>query len=254
MDAPLQRAYVGIDKLGKGNIVVSEDRYAFLLGLHQFIGYGSPTAKLVFLGLEEGGDDSTYDAVRGEFCELGASHRKEDRNALDEIRTQVWTYQAAFALGLLDGRQVSRADALVKHYRNWHLATFPGNTLLTEWSPYRRRSLSHTTIYDSMPSDEKEHARRLFAARHQRMRRHFGETKPRYVLCYGKAYWSQYEEFWSPIVSQWQNEPGVRSLRLARLPWGGVVALTPFFGNGQMSYAKLNAIAEAMKDLRQQSA
>lgn len=84
-----------------------ENIEAYLRRLHRFIGYGSPKAELVFMGIEEGGENVSGDAGRPEFVDLADYYLGSFDTILAKIRTPVWWKQAAFALVLLKRASLS---------------------------------------------------------------------------------------------------------------------------------------------------
>jgi hypothetical protein len=225
-----------IHQLGGRGVSQSED-------LYRFLGYGPPQAELVFIGLEEGGDNTQGDAGRAEFEDLGDFHALRGQSLSKTAAT--WPREAVFALSLLAGNWHPTSRE-VRHYRMTLLGRKDGRTLIANLSPYRRPRLTHPS---ATVRDRAAEGQRLV-----RLQSHLRKTKPSYVICFGAREWPHFQELLGMSPVSWSA--GVvggahPEVCIGSTEWRGVAALTPFLGQGGLlSYDAILKTARLMQQHR----
>jgi hypothetical protein len=208
-----------------------------------FLGYGSPSASVWFLGLEEGfgpvkpgsADEEHNIRVRGTFSptmDLVDAHRLLHRNGrpMDHETqtsfTNVWLFMAKFMLTLQE-EPWSRGGEEVKCYVREKLGRESDSTFLTELSPIPCKGASERKAWLEwfMSQDvafvEKIRRRRL------ELQRLLMASPPDLVVCYSLP---RKQEFADLLATTW-NEVREKIF----VGGDGRFVLLPFFGNGQVS-------------------
>jgi hypothetical protein len=211
-------------------------------GIASFLGYGSLSAPVWFVGFEEGlGRMDSEDAIRNlkarssfeSVMDLHEAHLRlrEGGQPIDIERkppsTQVWQFMAKI-MRAFEGHEDWRNLDLAKEYIRLRLGRSKGDTFLTELSPIPAGDAADKkwrTMFQKLDPelDSKIKLRR------DELRRVLEESAPPLVICYGIR---RAEDFAGLLNIEWQLiSPQVfASSDSKRL-------LLPFFGNGQMSHS-----------------
>lgn len=177
--------------------------------LHTFYGYGSWTAPLWFIGMEEGGGDSLDEIERrlaawnggDELVDLRAFHRAIGGTAWFRHHPplqRTWSKLARIALAA-EGRDAD-ADA-IRRYQRDELAASHSTTALIELFPLPSPSVADW-IYAATGIPEiatrNTYIKALQATRISTIRSRIDEHHPRAVVFYGRSY----RDKWAAIAGQ----------------------------------------------------
>lgn len=244
--------------------------------LEGFIGYGRADAKIIFIGIEEGGGgfDNLKRRINEEnyvYLDCKEFHLKDDDKHLSNEKKHklhsndenaavkfqsVWRFMSYLMLRL-EGVEVERIMAnnkqLLREYQNNSLGTVNenGKTLLTELYPIPCKSFntwgkdndSYTQIIPQYKSKE-EYKRSVLPKRKKLFEDLIKSDSfsASAIICYGKGNWMEFEKFFTLFGVQFENINTSKECKMGLLNNNVKVFLTPFFGNGQMNYETLEEI------------
>lgn len=205
--------------------------------LTAFGGYGNPSSKLWFIGIEEKLPTpetwKSENRARERFrrvMDLHDSQEKLGHCDVKDAKTQTWTWMAKFARAILDGAKDWENLRKAKCYRNCLLGRsrrHMGETFLTELFPVPLRNCSqYPESYDSRKAYEYD----VWPRRRELLRKMINKHKPRWVLSYSEK--KEYQQKFREVVS------GNKESKLIRLP---------FFGNGKLSTRKARQVIAQLK-------
>jgi hypothetical protein len=211
-----------------------------------FLGYGSPTDSVWFVGIEEGlGGANSADAVenlksRGTFdavMDLRDAHHqrlRENGTLIDfDARppsTQVWQWMAKIMRAYQDNDNwgdIGRA----KEYVRCCLGRSGGATFLTELSPIPSNKTKNKAWLQAFRELDSELDKKI-AERREKLLTLLSSSRPRMVICYGDGRGSarEYEQFFGARWIEFGER--IKQGRGRACPF----LLLPFFGNGQMGH------------------
>lgn len=203
--------------------------------IEQFIGYGRADAPVVFLGMEEGADNTrlipdllgrSISEQYGEISGQGATQRTWSRMCHLMLKRE----------GVLHPTKAQRLS-----YQRERLGKHSGDTLVAELMPYPCQNATvWPEIYKQRFRTRPEYLEKMAPGR-QAMLRDLFEAHPReLIVCYGKAHWSHYREIFSAAP-----QPGQP---IEIFDWGSTrVVLAPHFVSRSFNSAEqLDAFAAAV--------
>jgi hypothetical protein len=219
-----------------------------------FQGYGTVTAPVWFIGIEEGlGKMSDDDAkrnlkARGDFetvMDLRVAHlRLRERGQLIDIETkrsftQVWRYMAKVMLarnGDKNWSELPFADQYIR-FRLGRRGGNGGETFLTELSPIPSKKSSNKEWYLWFRARLGEDLDRKLEYRKQELKQVLAEQilkdkVPRLVVCYSQP---RASEFARLLDIEWKPVPRFPRVCAASRDSARYLLL-PFFGNGHMGH------------------
>jgi hypothetical protein len=219
-----------------------------------FKGYGSITAPVWFIGIEEGlGKMSDDDArrnleVRGSFetvMDLRDAHlRLRERCQLIDIETkqsftQVWQYMAKVMLARNGDKNWSELP-FAKQYIRFRLGRrddVRGETFLTELSPIPSNKSSNKEWYMWFKATLGSELDRKLENRNQELKRILAEQilkdrTSRLIICYSQR---RANDFARLLDIEWEPVPRCPRVCTASRDYARYLLL-PFFGNGQMGH------------------
>jgi len=174
-----------------------------------FLGYGSPDAKVWFVGMEEGGGDNFTEIERRLSCweqrgrrqleDLRAFHEAfgEDRWHCHRKLQRTWSHLIRI---YLSANFRSTDEEAVRDYQVERLGRDGGDTLLLELFPLPSQSTSHWRYHawSTLPalSSRKSYMQKLVRPRIERLRQLLTESHPKAVVFYGTTYRS----FWNQLI------------------------------------------------------
>jgi len=227
-----------------------------ITGIVSFLGYGNPSARVWFIGLEEGfGESSDEEAhnnlkPRSRFesiMDLQEAHlhlNEKERPINIETKqtfTQVWLYMAKIMLAINDRNEWSnnttnRKMALeqAKDYVRFRLGRKDMDTFLTELSPIPKRR-SNDVDWLSAFRHRDDNLDRKIENRTTQLKLLLRANNPPLVICYG----NRATEFAELIDTNWHSI----TPKISRSANGNCLLL-PFFGFGQMSHAVIRTLLE----------
>jgi len=167
--------------------------------LLNFIGYGTLDADVWFVGMEEagGGEENIRTRLKFRPVEdnaeahkmLGVTHLHWGRKKIQ----RTWRGMCYIMLQL-EGREPTREN--IRTYQAEKLGRFDGNTLLTELMPIPKPKVKHWDYDELIPqfACREEYYRIVKPRRINYLGALVTEHRPKVVVCYGKAFWSDYWE------------------------------------------------------------
>ena len=187
--------------------------------IEQFIGYGRADAPVVFLGMEEGGDNTR---LREDL--LGRSRSAEFGEIASQPTTQrTWRVMCDLMLRRDGIANPTAKDRLA--YQQERLGKRSGETLVAELMPYpSRRASDWPEIYAQRFRDRKAYLEVLAPKRRNLLRDRFRASPRKLIVCYGKAHWNHYREIFNlPSTAGSSGQIEVAA-------WGGTrIVLAPHF-------------------------
>jgi hypothetical protein len=216
-------------------------------GIVNFLGYGRRDAPIWFVGIEEGLGIQKEEEVKNNvyartkfdsIMDLREAHERliEDGRPIDIVNkasfTAVWVWMAKIVLA--HRRQSWDLDS-AKNYVRTKLGRRDGETFLTELSPVpsaRTSDKKWSNYFKQYGSAS------LIEERQRTLRKLLAENQPQLVICYGKAYGSQFSHLlqinWEPVQTNASISKSMDSK----------CVLLPFFGNGRMSGSVIEALLQ----------
>jgi hypothetical protein len=173
--------------------------------LLNFIGYGTLDADVWFLGMEEAGGGEANIHTRLNFRPvednaeahkmLGATHLHWGRREIQ----RTWRGMCYIMLRL-EGHEPTREN--IRTYQAEKLGRFGGNTLLTELMPIPKPKVKRWDYEELIPqfASREEYYRVVKPKRIEYLRALLKENGPKVVVCYGKAFWSDFRELFEGSV------------------------------------------------------
>lgn len=242
--------------------------------LEGFVGYGKPSAEIIFIGIEERGggyenlkmrfsmDKYKYlDCKRFHLDTLRVTHFHNE-NKKHSVKLQpVWSFMSYLMLRNKEHSEkeiMANNKQLLREYQNNRLGTTneKGETLLTELFPipcdsekmWGVKNESYTRIISQYKS-KKEYRESILPKRKKKFKNLINSTdfSASAIICYGKGNWKEFEKFFNNLGVQFQKIDTSKKCKMGILKDDIKVFLTPFFGNGQMNYKTLNEIIEKIK-------
>lgn len=183
---------------------------AELAHLLSFIGYGSLTADVWFLGMEEAGGGEANIRARLQFQAVednAEAHKLLGVTKLHwgkRVIQRTWRGMCYIMLRL-DNREPLREN--IRNYQAEQLGRTHGNTLLTELMPIPKPKVSRWEYEELIPQygSRKDYYRLVKPQRINYLRQLVKEHKPSVVIGYGKSFWSSYKELFPNHNFQTQN-------------------------------------------------
>jgi hypothetical protein len=197
--------------------------------LTRFLGYGNPSGRFWFMGMEEGGDGSTQElqirADHFDTVESLARARALVNPGVDlrRIDTSVWS-QMCRIVARVNGDEQWRDVGRVKDYLAAHLGGLDGDTFLTEVLPLPKRTVNNWP-YEHLWATKDDYVEGVLNSRIALLRTLRQKSNPAYVFCYGKDYWPHHRE----IFSDFEFETLIDDDAEIGVQDGSVVVLTRFF-------------------------
>jgi len=187
--------------------------------IESFVGYGREDAPVVFLGMEEGGDNERLleDLI-------GRSHAERFGEIKHQNTTQrTWRLMCDLMLRR-DGVASPTAQERLAYQQN-RLGKRDGETLVAELMPYpSRRANDWPEIYSQRFADRKSYLEGLAPKRIQLLRDILRTPQRELIVCYGKGHWSHYRSIFG-LTPEFDS-----SNKFELITWGSTrVVLTPHF-------------------------
>ena len=227
-----------------------------LARLTSFIGYGRLDAPIWFLGMEEGtgGNETAIEGnlrVRLRWTErvmdMADAHDQHNLNGpyFDPARrlkvSSVWLFMAwiARALGQEQAADWYSDREAVRAYVRERLGRRNGETLLAELLPLPRpRTTFWPDVYQDIFPTSQAYEQAVLPQRIRLLEGLVRTQAPRTLICYGKRNYGHYRRIAG--AADWTRLPGTR-IEVAQ-HGRTAIALTPFFGNGQLSLKDLDVL------------
>jgi hypothetical protein len=171
-----------------------------------FRGYGNPSDRFWFVGMEEGGtSDVEHLRIRANKFnvveDLAESHKNFKSHNMSKL-ISTWRLMSAI-VGRISGESKWWDQDFARDYQNNQLGHLGGETYLTEVLPLPKHGLSdwpYGNIFDS-PRDyfDKRFPYQLTSIRAEYRS---AKPKPQFVICYGKTYWRRHRQVFDFIDFQ----------------------------------------------------
>ncbi len=202
-----------------------------------FRGYGSPSARFWFVGMEEAGGDSASLQIRASkfarYEVLAESHRNFESHDMSKL-ISTWRIMSAI-VGRISGEADWWNTGYAKSYQMNHLGRPDGETYLTEVLPLPKRSLSDWP-YASIYGSPKDYLDQVLPNQLTSLQREFAEANPgpQFVFCYGKKYWQYHHDIFDFVT--------FRDALDGKIQWARndstIFILTSFFGYGWTGFGE----------------
>ncbi len=212
--------------------------------LNAFVGYGNPSGRYWFVGMEEGlergGDLAREIRIRATWNAVEDVHRTRASLGLGmRGRHPAWRSMSRIALKL-DGRVDWSETAAVRDYKETRLARADGDTFLTEVMP-----LPSTTVgewpYVAPYDTREEYYEKVRPGRMALIRDFVSRYRPSYILCHGKTNWEFHKQLFPgdyiPLLAGF--------MEAAHIGQSDVVLL-PSFSAWDMRISRLGEIVDAL--------
>lgn len=170
-----------------------------LAHLLDFIGYGSLTADVWFLGMEEAGGGEANIRTRLQFQVVEDNAKAHKLLGVTKLHwgkrviQRTWRGMCYIMLRL-ENLEPSREN--IRNYQAEQLGRTHGNTLLTELMPIPKPKVNHWGYEDLIPQYilREDYYRLVKPQRVNYLRQLVTKHKPPVVIGYGKSFWSFYKE------------------------------------------------------------
>ncbi len=202
-----------------------------------FRGYGNPSGRFWFVGMEEGGGDFESLQIRAdEFANLEDIATSPAKFESHDMSKSISTWRIMSAIvGRISGTENWWETACTTNYQMNRLGRLNDETYLTEILPLPKRSLSDWP-YGNFFDSPKSYFEQIFPAQLASLRLEYSESKskPEFVFCYGKKYWPFHKKIFESIDFE--------SALDDRILWGQnhstIFVLTNFFGYGWTGFGE----------------
>lgn len=166
--------------------------------LLNFIGYGTLDASIWFLGMEEAGGGEANIRTRLRFRPVEDNAQAHKMLGVTNLHwgkrkiQRTWRGMCAIMLRL-GGQEPTREN--IRTYQAEKLGRFDGNTLLTELMPIPKPKVSRWDYQELMPqfASREEYYQLVKPRRIAYLGALVRQHGPEVVICYGKAFWGDYQ-------------------------------------------------------------
>ena len=212
---------------------------AQIKNLLAFRGYGNPSGRFWFIGMEEGGkSDFEHLRIRADkFPQLGdlaETHSHFPTHNMSKLTTSTWGLMSSI-VGRINGEQNWWDTEFRRAYQATKLGRLGGETYLTEMLPLPKKGIAEWP-YGNMFRSPEDYFDKRFPHQLAALRREYDSAfpKPQFVFCYGKAYWHRHQEVFDFIDFQSALDGAIK--------WGRnehtFFALTKFLDFGRMGFTE----------------
>ncbi|MGL5361597.1 MAG: hypothetical protein ACRDBH_01860 [Bosea sp. (in: a-proteobacteria)] len=160
--------------------------------IENFVGYGRPDAPVVFIGMEEGADNSRLEldlqnrSVNQEYAELVSLNKRQP----------TWSKMCDLMLRRSGNSAPSASERLT--YQTTQLGKKSGQTLLLELMPYpRNKNADWPDIYRARFPSLDIYYEKMIPRRVLRIQNILKSHRRELIVCYGKGFWPHYEKIFS---------------------------------------------------------
>ncbi|MCH8909570.1 MAG: hypothetical protein IH867_02410 [Chloroflexi bacterium] len=220
-----------MDYSGVGVKIVTELTAAQIEKLLMFRGYGNPSGKFWFVGMEEGGSSNIEDLlIRTErfadLEDLAESHSNFPSHNMRDL-VQTWRRMSAI-VGHLNGETAWKHPEFARDYQQFHLGRPSGQTYLTDIFPMPKYGINDWP-YQHIFGTQKQYREKIFPERANLLAEAYSSAnpKPEFVICYGNTFWEYHRKVFDFV----DFEPALDG----KIEWGRVdntvFILTNFFSS-----------------------
>lgn len=175
---------------------ISDDELGHLL---KFIGYGSISAPVWFLGMEEGGGGEenlrkrlTFEAIedcKQAHAKLGITHFHGDHPRIQ----RTWRSMCYIMLSLSNQAPTKSA---IREYQSAKLGRANGDTLLIELMPIPKPRVSNWEYEKLLPqyASRDDYYQSVLPQRTRLLKKLITNHHPQTVIGYGKRFWKEYQQ------------------------------------------------------------
>jgi hypothetical protein len=179
--------------------------------IEKHVGYGPKNAKVIFLGMEEGGPpepeklmkDLIDRSKRAPFCEISPS----------KTIVRTWRGMSDFMLRRDGSKNPTRESR--REYQNQSLGKFHGDSLVMELMPYPAPNVKDWP-YAERDACREAYLKRLRPIRTKLLKEVIALAEREFIICYGKTYTKYFEELfpsnlkWTPdenfLTARWNDQ------------------------------------------------
>ena len=206
----------------------------------KFEGYGNKSAPFWFIGMEEGGGsiEQLRKRVR-QYDSVEYLHGSPAKIGLETKYLHVPTWRVMSKLIMaMQGTRGWQETSSAREYQASKLGRADGDTFLTELMPLPSPSIGVWPYGSFWPSRE-EYYEEVRPGRIKWLRSEVSECQPRYVICYGKGNWPNYEEIFSGVEFMPELNEKIKTGQNEH----SKILLLPFFSYRYVSAALITQIA-----------
>jgi hypothetical protein len=183
------------------NTAITNSQLEHLLN---FIGYGTLSAKVWFLGMEEagGGEENIRARLRFrqvEDCMDAHTILGITKHHLGKRVIQPTWRGMCYVMLRLEGKQTDTES--IRNYQADYLGRFQGSSLLCELMPIPKPSISRWGYEKLIPqfASSEEYYQVVMPRRVRYLQQLLSEHRPKIVIGYGKSYWKYYSELFENV-------------------------------------------------------
>jgi hypothetical protein len=232
-----------------GPSLLAPEQIEQLLG---FVGYGNPSGRFWFLGMEEQGAAIPEDfdlelKWRLSFKQvedLIPAHRRwadfKSNEPFDPNKlVRTWSIMSRLVLRL-SGSVNWQSPESVRSYQSERLGRADGETFLTELLPLPAPSLAHWP-YGAYFPNRTEYVHQVLPRRLEQLRMLFDQHHPEFVFCYGKGYWDFHKKMFAEVEFEAKLDGRIQ----IGTSGSSTIVLCPFFA----PFATSNSLISEVGDL-----
>jgi len=211
--------------------------------LNEFKGFGEPSGKIWFIGIEEAGvwsKDPNEFKIEIEGYRNSGGFRYNDGN--DSLNSSVYVTISKI-MSVLNGNGIDwRAYRKLNLFREgsdvFQMNLFPlGKKRVVDWPEHYKAAFGYgKEDYERYISDVK-------TTRFQMLEDFWKKYSPEATTCFGKTYWSEFQE-----LLKLNGQPEIYENECMLIYRKERVILTPFFGNGHMGADRIQTLVKILKD------
>jgi hypothetical protein len=204
-----------------------------------FRGYGNPSSRFWFVGMEEGGSSENASLrIRADYFapleDLARSHTNFPGHDMSKLTTSTWGLMSSI-VGRIKGEPNWWDSEYRRSYQVNQLGRLSAETYLTEILPLPKKAFNdwpYGELFDS-PDDYRA---AVLPNRLTQLREDYenASVKPQFVFCYGKSFWSEHRKIFDSVEFKPALNGGIE--------WGRndqtVFILTKFFDYGRMGFSE----------------
>ena len=218
-----------------------------------FVGHGNPAAPCWFLGMEEGIDERTMSLDENIMVRL--QHFAPIMDLHESVRllgcpitrtsrppTSTWPWMAKILRGLVERAEDWSDPAEARRFIVERLGKMDGDAFIAELLPLPKQSdAAWPALYSRWWPTREEYEREVLPPRIAFLQQQMATYTPRWVIAHGKRHHEAYRRLFPDY--QWAEKGRLEVGRSSGSHT--LVALAPFFGNGQFGVSDAALLIES---------
>lgn len=211
--------------------------------LNEFKGFGEPSGKIWFIGIEEAGvwsKDPNECKKEIEGYRNSRGFRYNDGN--DSLNSPVYVTISKIMSELngngMDWSAYRKLNLFREGSDVFQMNLFPlGKKRVVDWPGH------YKAVFGYGKEDYKRYISNVKTTRFQMLEDFWNKKSPEVTICFGKTYWSEFQKLLNLNGHHETYEDGFIILYREER-----VVLTPFFGHGHMSDGRIQTLVKILKD------